>query len=283
MAKRLGPTPPPEPSPPTQFVAARTKGLQLINTLGANTLGSIIKIDSPEGFLAMDAKLAAIRNVRAQWKLALEPIAGPLNRAIQKQKEALAEAKKAALGVTQLDEEISSKLDALEQRAKQLMADYKINERRQLEEEEARVAREAQALRDEARRREVQAAAAKTPQLKARLEQQRAELENRADQVEEKKETLTPVKGASSVTRTQQKPIITDPIKFLQAVKVYEPVGGVYAFGHPPLMTTNRKGEPAPLVEIVSARLTELWREQPGVVESWPGVKIVDDITIANR
>jgi len=285
MAKRLGPKPPVEVTPvkPTQFVAARTKGLQLLATLQPISIERIVSIDSPEGFLQMDAKLAAIRNARAQWKLALDPIAGPLERAIQKQKEALAEAKKAGEGVRQLEAEVGDRLDMLERKAKQLMADYKQREQRRIADEKREKERKAQALIDEANRKRLQAASARTPQLKARLEQQRAELEAQAEEVSEQSEEVTPVKGASSTTRTQQKVRVVDPMKFLAAVKSYEPTAGVYDMAHPPLMTTDRNGEPTPLVEIVSARLNDLFREQPGVVASWPGVEVYDDITIAGR
>jgi hypothetical protein len=285
MAKRLGPKPPVEVAPvkPTQYVAARTKGLQLIATLQPISIERIVSIDSPEGFLAMDAKLASIRNARAQWKLALEPIAGPLERAIAKQKEALAEAKKASEGVKQLESEVGDRLDRLERKAKDLMADYKTREQQRIANEKREKDRKAQQLIEEARKREIQAASARTPQLKARLEQQRADLITQAQEVEDASEEITPVKGASSTTRTQQKVRIVDPMKFLAAVKLYEPTAGVYDMGVPPLMVTDRNGEPTPLVEIVAARLNDLYREQPGVVASWPGVEIYDDITIAGR
>lgn len=285
MAKRLGP-PPPAPAPqtvkPTEFVAARTKGLQLLATLQPASLDRIVSIDSAEGYLQMDAKLAAIRNTKAQWKLALEPIVGPLSRAIQKQKEALAEAKKAAEGATQLDAEITSRLDALERRCKQLMADYKMAEQRCIDEERQAREQETRRLQEVARQKALLAASAKTPQLKARLEQQHAELTQQMEAIQEQ-DAPAPVKGAASTSRTQQKVRIDDPLKFLRAVTDYEPTNGVYAMGRPPLKTTDRKGEEAWLVEIVSARLNDLFREQPGVVASWPGVTVYDDISIANR
>lgn len=287
MARRLGPKPAESPAPakvtPEQFISTRTKGLQLITQLQPATLDRIVKIDSPEGYLQMDAKLAAIKNVRAQWKLALEPISGPLDRAIQKMKEGLAEAKKAAEGAKHLDQEVSSQLDRMEYRVKGLMEDYKREERRQIEEKAQEKARAAQELKEKAKQKAIQAAAAKTPQMKARLQQQQSELEEQAFEVQVEDEATTPVKGASSVARVQQKVRIADPIAFLKAVTDYQPVSGVYTMGKPPLRTTDRKGEDAYLVEIVSARLTDLWREQPGVVASFPGVVIEDDIIIAGR
>lgn len=284
-ARRLGPKPPETPSSPgpTQYVTARTKGLQILATLQPATVSTVRAITTPEQYLAMDAKLAIIRNAKQQWKLALAPVSDPLDRAITKQKEALAEAKKAREGVTQLDTEISGKFDQLERHVKELMADYKRAEQRLLAEAAQAQEAEARRLQVEAAKKRLQAASAKSPFTKARLEQEAATAAQQAEAVREETETVAPVKGSSSVSRTTRHVRISDPIAFLKAVTDYEPVGGVYSMGKPPLRTVDKKGEPAFLVDIVSARLNDLYREQPGIVTSWPGVEEFDEITIAGR
>ena len=287
MAKRLGTMPavqaPVPTPPPQQFVATRTKGLQLLNTLAPGQFERVTSIDTPEGYLEIDAKLAAIRNVRAQWKLALQPIRGPLDTAIDHQKKALAAAKEAVKGVDQLEHEVGAQIDRLEAHAKRLLADYKANEARLLREAEEATRRQEEELRAEAAKRAAQAQGAKTAQLRARLEQQRADLERQAEQVAQTPPPAAPVKGASSVVRTQKKVRIDDLIAFLHAVQDYEPTMGVYRTGVPPLRCTDKKGLVADLVEVVSARLNDLYREQPGVVTSWAGVVEFDDITIAGK
>lgn len=286
MAKRLTTPPatkPSAPATPTQFVAVRTKGLQLVQTLAPSSFLAIRSIDSEEGYLQIDAKLASIRNGKAQWKLAMQPITGPLDLAIQKQKEALAAAKDAAKGAQQLDAEVCEQFDKLEQHAKALLKDF--NERKLLaaKQEAQERADEEERLRQLARSKAMQAMAAKTPQLRARLEQQRAELEAKAEEVAETPVEVAPAKGASSVARVQKMVRISDPIAFLRAVVDYEPTMGVYRTGVPPLRCTDKKGEEALLVEIINARLQDLYREQPGVVTSWPGVEEFDNITIAGK
>lgn len=285
MPRRLGPKPPdvPQAPPQTPYVQARTKGLQLLATLNPAALTRVVTIDTPEGYLQMDRNLALIRNVRAQWLQAFQPILGPLEKTIEKQKEALAHAKEAAKGAKDLSGEITGKLDTLERHVKLLMENYKRLEAEQIEEAKRETERQALALKNEAAKKKLASLAAKTPQVRARLEQQAAEVAAQAEQVQAQAETLAPVKGASSSSRTQKKVRVKDPLAFLAAVRDYTPVGGVYEMGTPPLMTTDKKGEPAPLVDIVAARLNDLFREQPGVVASWPGVEVFDDISIANR
>lgn len=287
MAKRLSSVPVPKPAAPavpTQFVATRAKGLQIIDTLHGPALKRITSIDTPEGYLEMDAKLAQIRNGKAQWKLAMQPILGPLEIAIKKQKEALAAAKDAAAGATKLDEEVVAMFDDLERHAKRLMADFQAEQKRIADEAAREQEEAAEALREEARLRAIQAASARTPQLRARLEQQRADLEAQAEQVAaEVPAEVVPVKGAASTVRVTKKVRISDPIAFLRAVQDYEPQMGVYKKGIPPLRCTDKKGLEAFLVEIVGARLSDLYREQPGVVLSWPGISEVDEVNIAGK
>lgn len=286
MAKRLSAMPavqtPTAPNP-TQFVTVRAKGLQIVSSLQPSSFEKITSIDTQEGYLQVDAKLAQIRNGKAQWKLALKPISEPMELTIKRQKEALAAAKAAAKGVEQLDAEVSDAFDRLEAHAKFLLGDFKQREMRLLREAEEAKAAEAEELRRQAAVRAAQAAGARTPQLKARLEQQRADLEAQAEVVETQPTPLSPIKGAASVSRVQKKVRIVDPIAFLRAVVDYQPTMGVYRTGVPPLECTDKKGAVALLVEIVGARLNDLYREQPGVVTSWPGVEEFDDITIAGK
>lgn len=285
MARRLNPTPVPivAPPPSRDLVPTRTKGIQIVNALAPSDLMSVTRIESPEAYLEMDAMLASIKGGRAKWALAIAPISEPLLRSIQKQKEALAAAKEAAKGVEALNGDISARFDAMERHVKGLMSAYKMEEARILREREEADRAESRRLQQEANRLALKASSAKSPQLKAKLEQERADLEQQAETLEDQAEQLPlSVKGASSTERREKK-VKVDLIAFFHAIQDYEPVQGVYRMMVPPLRTTDKKGEPCLLAEVVSARLTDLWREQPGVVESWPGVTIEEEVTIANR
>lgn len=214
----------------------------------------------------------------------MQPILGPLELSIKKQKEALAAAKDAASGAAKLDEDVVSMFDELERHAKRLMADFQAEQKRIAEESEQVKAEREQALREEAALAALRASSARTPQLRARLEQQRADLEAKAEQIAaETPMEAIPVKGAASVVRVTKKVRVSDPIKFLRAVLDYEPQMGVYKKGVPPLRCTDKMGREAFLVEISSARLMDLYREQPGVVTSWPGIEEFDDVNIAGK
>ncbi len=278
---RKAAVPAPPPATPEGALKARTKGLQILAPLGLEKLPALI-LTTPEDYLAADVKLSSLGHARAQWALVMEPIKGPLSRSIEHQKKALKEAQAAAQGALRLESEITSRLDLAESQLKEAMRQFKLQERKQLEEAEFERERKAEALRIQAVRATMDEAAAKTAQMRARLAQKRADLEAQAAAVDA--EVISgPVKGAASTPRSVKVVRVKDPIAFLRAVVDYKARAGVYELGQPPLMVLNRKQELEPLVDISSARLTDLWREQPGIVESWPGVTVEDDILIAKK
>lgn len=266
--------------PPAQIVKVRAEGISLITPL--KPLVDRLTITDPESYLAADGLLARIRNARALWVTKLEPIRGPLQRAIAAAKEAVKHAKDAAQGADQLHADVDGPLAQLEGDVKQAMIAYKVEERRQLQAAEEERQRAAQTIRDEAARKAIAAVAAKTPQMQARLREQQAALEVQAAEVLTQ-DMAEPVKGASSNDRTTAKVRIVDLLAFIHAAEDYHPQAGVYRMGHPPLRSHNKRGELMELIEVVQARLNELYREQPGVVKSWPGVEEYDDIIIARR
>lgn len=262
------------PPPPANLVKVRADGITLLNPLKPAVEN--LTIETAEDYLEADAMLARIRNARAVWKLKMEPIQGPLLRAIEANKTALAESKKAVEGANQLFNEVNEPLNQLEAHTKALMVGYKQAEARQLREADEERQKKAQALLAEAREKERQAANAKTAGMRARLAQTRADLEQKAQEIIDTKPVESmPVKGAASTSRTQEKCRVSNLMEFLHHLEDYEPKAGVYKKGIPPASLID----PAAL----QTALNKVFSEQPGIVKSWPGIEIYDAITIANR
>lgn len=280
---RKAATPLPATQPPNPaLVRARTEGIQLVSPLKPAVdalIGQNILTD--EDYIHADALLARIKTARALWATKLSPIRGPIDKAITELKNSL-------VGVKALDAEVDGPLAILQEKVRGAMTSYKIEEARQIQEAQEKADAEAQRIRDEANRKAQQATQAKTPQLRAKLEQARADLEVKATQVET--QTPIPVQGASSSTRSVQKVRISDPVAFVAALKAYSPRAGIYELGHPPLTIlthkTLRSGEmredDSPL-DAMRAEVSKIFSVQPGVVASWPGVEVFDDVIIASH
>lgn len=279
MARKAAtPLPATQPANPA-LVRARTDGIQLLSPLAPAV--QALTIEDAEGYIHADALLARIKTARALWKSKMDPIRGPIDKAITELKNSL-------VGIKALDAEVDGPLEKLQERVRQTMTDYKIEEARQIRQAQIEQEEKANRFRLEAAKKAQQATAAKTPQLKAKLEQARADLESTATLVEA--QTPTPVQAASSSTRTVQKILIEDPVAFVASLKAYQPRAGIYELGHPPLTIlthkTLRNGEmredDSPL-DAMRAEVSKIFSVQPGVVATWPGVKVYDDIIIASH
>lgn len=274
-ATALPATQPPNPA----LVRARTEGIQLVSPLKP-AVDALVIVDA-EGYINADALLARIKTARALWASKIAPIRGPIDKAITELKNSL-------VGIKALDAEVDGPLEMLQEKVRREMTGYKIEEQREIQEAQAVQDEKAARFRAEADRKALQATQAKTPQLRAKLEQARADLEATATLVEA--QTPTPVQGASSSTRSVQKVRISDPVAFVAALKAYQPRAGIYELGHPPLTIlthkTLRSGEQreedSPL-DAMRAEVSKIFSVQPGVVASWPGVEVFDDVIIASH
>jgi hypothetical protein len=274
MARKL---PTPTPVENTALVKARTEGIQLLSPLQRPV--DALTITNQADYILADNLLSRIRTARKLWATKLDPVRGPIDKAMKELKLALD-------GIKNLDREVDGPLEALEGRVKARMKEFKIAEARQIEEAQRKQDAEAERLRQEAAKKAQQATTAKTPALKARLEQARVDLEAQALLTENS--VSTPVQAASSSTRKVQKVTITDPVAFLGALKAYEARAGIYEFGHPPLSIlthkTSRTGqmsEEDSALDVMRAEVSKIFSVQPGIVQSWPGVTVVDDVIIA--
>lgn len=277
---RKAATPLPATQPPNPaLVKARTEGIQLVSPLKP-AVDALVIVDG-EGYIHADALLSRIKTARALWATKIAPIRGPIDKAITELKNSL-------VGIKALDSEVDGPLEVLQEKVRRAMAEYKIEEAREIREAQEEKDRQAARIREEARKKEQQAIAAKTPQLKAKLEQARADLEATATLVETN--VPTPVQAASSATRWVTKVRISDPVKFVAALKSYTPRAGIYELGHPPLTIlthkTLRNGEmredDSPL-DAMRAEVSKIFSVQPGVVQTWPGVEVYDDPIIASH
>lgn len=269
-------------TPPVDLVKLRTEGSALIRPLQGRIVD--ITITDTQTYLEADAFLGEIVTARRLWTAKLEPVRTPQQRAIDAAKVALAEAKKAAAALDGFHDEYDRQLVALETRIKNAMRDFKLLEARQAREEQERKDREEAEARRQAEEAARQAQAARTPKLKARLEQRAADLAQRAEEIQQPEPVAPrPTGGMASTARRMRFPVVVNPEAFLAAAQTYRPAADLYREGHPPIVMVDRRGVEKPLIEIHLSRLEELWREQPGIVETWPGVKIEEDFNIARR
>jgi hypothetical protein len=246
-------------------VKVRAQGLTLLAPLTPEVRA--LRVTTPVEYLSADELLGRVRNARSRWKMLMDPIVAPLARM-------KADLKLQEAGIKNLNNEVDGPMETLELRVKESMRLYKMEEAKQIQaarEEEARAERERQEAIAEMRRKEE---AAKTVQMRAKLAQKRADLEEEA--VQASMVDLNPVaKGASSSVRSIQKIRVTNLAVLVAALADYQPKAGMYQMGVPPLSLINE--------EMLQVRLNALFREQPGIAASWPGVEVYTDINIAGR
>jgi hypothetical protein len=242
----------------------KQEGMQLLTPLAP---ARALRVVTATDYLDADEWLGRVRNARLKWKSMVDPVKAPLDRIA-------ADTKLALQGVKNLTAAVDGPLESMELGIKESMRQFKLEEQRQLraaEEEQRRLEQEQQRAIEEAKRKE---AAAKTAPMRAKLAAARETLETQAAQTAAV--DLNPVvKGASSASRSVVKPTVTDLHALLDAMQDYQPLAGMYRMGVPPVSLIS--------VEMVQVAINKLYREQPGVVASWPGITITDDIIIAGR
>lgn len=161
-----------------------------------------------------------------------------------------------------MNREIEKPHDALETKVKDIMKEFKTEEARQIAEANRKRDEEAARLQREADEKLRQAQQARTPQLKGRLEASAQRITEAATAVVER-EAPQRVMGKASSTRTKKIPSVPDRKPFLRGI-----LSGAI---------------PDDCWVIDAKRLVEYYKEEPDVVKEWPGVVIIDDITIVGR
>lgn len=271
-------------APDLALVKARSEGMQIVSPLQPLVMRLVIK--SSEDYLAADTVLARIKNARKLWATKIDPIRDPIDRAIKDLKESLT-------GIKALDVEVDGPLELLEAKVRTKMKDYKTEELRLIEDARRLQEEDARRLREQAERAAQQARIAKTPQMKAKLEQVRADLEVQATITEEDYDK--PVQGGTTSTRVVQKVRIVDPVAFVASLEDYAPRADLYRMEHPPLTVLTHKihkiratgqtelVEDESALDVMRAEVSKIFAVQPGVVQSWPGVEVYDDVIIASH
>jgi hypothetical protein len=220
-----------------------------------------LEVTDEASYLEADEVLGRIRAARTKWRLRMSDILDPLKEAVQA-------AKRAMTGADGLYQEVDTPMAQMEVAVKGAMREYKIEEARRLQAvEEERQAKAAKALA-EAKAKQEAAAKAKTVQMKAKLQEQAAQAERTAVAVAAPPLTAGPVKGAASTVRRVQKAVVQDTQAFIQAV----------ASGRVPPVHDG-----AVFVIINHAAINKVFKSNPELVASWPGVVVEEDVIIAGR
>lgn len=211
----------------------------------------LIVEDAP-GYEYADALLGQVREARKKWGAVWSRI---MEKTVKPIRDGLEE-------LYQLNRDIDMPAEKLENRIKAKMKEYKTQEAKQIRDADETREREAQRLRNEAAKKEAQLSTARTAQLRGRLEAARAQLEERAAEVEQ---TVTPeaVVGISSTTRTKQTWKVTDLHAFCRGIADHK--------------------VPSYAVLVNTVEINRTWRNDAEGVAAWPGVELVDDITIVGR
>lgn len=262
-----------------KMLSVRTQGIKLQEPIGdlvsslTADFANANTIDDLQAFYhEADHVLSQVVHNRAVWRTKMDPVLAPYLKILE-------EAKEGIKGAKALDGDIDGPMERQEEAVKRLMKDSKLKERQLLEEAREADRVEAQRKRDEAARKEAQSKAAATPQMKARLDTARAKLEEEAVAIEDAAEELQPVKAASSSDRWKEKCVIEDMGKFIAAMQDYPSTDHVYKMKTPPLSILQ---DPK-VMAAIQVVMNRIWAGTPGVVKSWPGVKVFEDVTIAKR
>lgn len=161
-----------------------------------------------------------------------------------------------------LDRDVDRPLEALETSVKAKMRDFKLEEQRQLQAEQAARDREQQRLLNEARKKEEAEQNARTAAMREKLRLQREALEAQAAEVEEQA-APEPVTAVHSAPRTKR----AWRLKSIEDFCVGVAEGSI----------------PAECIALVTPIINRYYKDNPEAVESWPGLEGFDDIQIAGR
>lgn len=238
--------------PNAQLIRMKAEGSRLITPLEADV--EALTVTSPEEYEAADVLLGDISKARKEWGSKIDPIREPLQ-------EARAAADKALKATNALFREVDTPLEILERRVKRLMADFKLEEQRAIE--EARQA-EAEAAREleEAAERE---ANARTKEMRERLARQRQQAERTLEKAAQAAPEET--KGEHSTAKTVK----------LWRLRERDDVAIIIA-------KAIISGQiPTAVLSVNAAFVQQQFRMDPTVVAQWPGFEVYEDIQIAKR
>lgn len=234
----------------------RKEGLMLVAKM--RPLVNSLVVKTAEDYLEADELLAKIRGGRSTWKARMAKILTPL-------KESQDAAKKAYKSAEILYDEIDSPMLQIESSIKQLMANYKVEERRILQAAEEESRRQQAEIERQLREKEAAEAKAKTPAMTSKIMEAKARLQQA---LSDKKSEGTPkaVKASASTARTTKKYRITDMEAFIKYIG-----SGV----DPDLVS---------LLEINKGQMEAYFRLQKPEVGNWmPGTEVYEEINIAGK
>lgn len=232
---------------------AKQGGVQLVTPLREDVQELLeLPLDemTEEHYSQLDVMLSRVGKARKSWRDRLAPILDPL-------KDAIRAAKKATEGTDALFKEVDSPMEQMESAIRLKMKDYKTEEYR-LKQIADREQQNAARLLQEAAERE---AAAKTPKQQQKAQAQRIQAEVQLEQTVERAPVTT--YAENSTTRVKKTWKIKDMAKFLAFIAENE--------------------ELFPCVEVRSPEMNKRYKDDPEGMQSWPGIDIVDDVTIVRR
>jgi|SRR5579863_370417 len=217
---------------------------------------AVLAVVDAETYHRADGLLSQIANVRAQLEARIKLILSPLDTAKR-------EIEKSRKEITRFRDELDRPLADMETDVRGMMREFKLEERRLLEEAEQKRIEEQRRLRQEAEEAQRKADAARNKAVREQLQAKALQLEDKAEAA--MAPTLAPVVGAAhSTTRKVFSVKVTD----LKAV-----LKGVLDGTIPEIVID---------VEDLGKRADQL-RRQGYPVEAWEGCTIVEDLQIVRR
>lgn len=232
------------PVPEQNLVKARAEAITTIGPLRG--LADTLVIETEEDYIAADGDLQRISKARRWWDAKANEIISPARKVLDL--------------LYDLRNEFSKPLEADEKTIKGKMVDFKTRERNQLRIAEEKRQEDIRKTRELAEEKERKAAAARTKPMQTKLAIQAAELQ----QVVAMQEVAGPaeeVKAEGSSVRSKK----VAQVKDLKAM-----LAGIIS------------GEiPDDIISINQTELNTAYRLEAAIVAAWPGIEIVDEITIA--
>lgn len=211
-----------------------------------------LTVTTPEEYAYADALLGRIRNSLKLWTPVWERMQDKVIRPIRAGLEEL----------YSIDRDVRRPHEKLEETVKGKMKLFKIEEARQLRAAEELQQRELHRIEEEAAEKQRAIESAKTPQMKGRLQAQQQRIMEQAVQIQEQA-PLPVTQGVASTTRTKKQPSATNLYHFAAGIA---------------------NGDiPTDCLIVNQSKLNDYYKQDPEAVSGWPGITIVDDITIVGR
>lgn len=226
----------------------KQEGLSLLTPLEPLIKG--LTITDEDSYLQADQLLGRIRTSKARWLLRIGKILDPA-RVVYDEARALRD-------------EVAKPLEKYEQLVKAEMLAFKREEQRLIAESRLYAEREAQRLADEAEALEKKKAAARTKPMVSRIAAKLQANTAAQEAIEQKPEPVI-ARGVSSGTRTILKVRVRDSMQLLRAL----------VEGETPIDVLD--------LQLDTAYLTQMLKENRAAVESWPGLEVYEDIRIVGR